>query len=76
MTRRAPPADRAVDDVRDAPDLLLVDDRPELDVLAVRVAHAQALGLRSQRLDVVAGHALVDDVAPGREADLALELER
>ena len=57
-------------------DLLLVDDRTELDVLAVRVAEAEALGLLGQRVDVRAGERLVDEVPPGREADLALELER
>ena len=36
---------------------------------------AAALGLVAKRIDVLAGHALMDDVAASREADLALELE-
>ena len=57
-------------------DLPLVDDRAELDVLAVRVADAEPLRLLREQVHVLVGDAAMDDVAPRREADLALELER
>ena len=74
-TSRAPPLERALDDVVDALDLLLVDDRPELDVLAVRVAGAQPARLLGEQIDVLVGDRAMDDVAAGGEAHLALELE-
>ena len=57
-------------------DLLLVDDRSELDVLAIRIAHAQPRGLLGEGVDVRIGEPAVDEVPAGGEADLALELER
>ena len=65
-----------LDDVGDPGQLLLVDDRAELHVLAERVARAQALGLLGERRRVRLGQVAVDEVTAGREADLALELER
>jgi hypothetical protein len=67
---------RAADDPVHPIELLLVDDRPEIDLLPVRIAESQSAGLLGQQLDVVGGHAAMDDVPAGREADLALELER
>ena len=71
-----PAVDRAPDDAVDPLELLLVDDRPQVDLLAVGVAEPEARRLLGQQRHVVPGHAAVDDVASGREADLALELER
>ena len=68
--------DGALDDPIDPGDLLLIDDGPELDVLAVRIARAQPLRLLGQGLDVGVGDLAMHEMAPGREADLALELER
>ena len=64
-----------MDDVIDAGDLLLVDDRPELDIFAIGVAGPQALRLLGQGARVVGGESAVDEVTAGGEADLALELE-
>src|SRR5699024_7479299 len=61
-----------VDDLANAAALLVVDDRPDRDLLGGRVAHRQAPGTAGQLLDVVLGDGFVDEVAAGGHADLAL----
>src|SRR4051812_16479895 len=68
--------DRAPNDAVHALELALVDDRTEVDVLAVRVTKPEPIRLLLEEVDVVAGDAPMDDVTAGGEADLALELER
>ena len=71
-----PTLDRPADDAIDARQLPLVDDRAEVDILAIRVPQPQPPGLLHQCVHVVARDAPVDDVPSGGEAHLALELER
>src|SRR5699024_2209233 len=60
------------DDLANAAARLVVDDRPERDLLGGRVAHRQAPGTAGQLLDVVLGDGFVDELAAGGHADLAL----
>src|SRR5699024_329785 len=61
-----------VDDLADAAPLLVVDDRPDRDLLGGGIAHRQVPGTAGQLLDVVVGDRFVDEVAAGGHADLSL----
>src|SRR5699024_5991261 len=60
-----------VDDLADAAPLLVVDDRPDRDLLGGGIAHRQVPGTAGQLLDVVVGDRFVDEEATGGLADLA-----
>src|SRR5699024_7302095 len=52
-----------VDDLADAAPLLVVDDRPDRDLLRGGIAHRQVPGQAGQLLDLVVGDRIVDEVA-------------
>jgi hypothetical protein len=69
-------ADRVIDDLLDPADLLVVDDRPERDLVEVRVADRQVAGPLGQRLEVLLGDRLVDEMPARGDADLSGVQER
>ena len=67
---------RVLHDLIDPRQLLLVDEGPDGDLLAKRVAHRQRAGFASENLRIFIGHLAKHDVPADGHADLALMQER